>query len=230
MATLRGAAGGDSRALYTEAMERLGGFLREVAAAVRPRFGGRLSYASGPWERIDWAPFDIVGVDAYRAEHNQERFRDEVRGHLADGKPVAATEFGCCTYRGAGLRGGTGWTIVDEQARPPALDGEYVRDEGEQVRYFDELLTVFEEEGFDAAFWFTFAGYGAPHRPHDPRHDLDMAAYGVVKMLDGPASAPPRPDTPTPAGAASGAARTGLGWEPKEVFHAMAARYDLSHK
>ncbi|WP_406136637.1 hypothetical protein [Streptomyces sp. NBC_01089] len=101
---------------------------------------------------------------------------------------------------------------------------------GEQVRYVDELLTVFEEEGFDAAFWFTFAGYGAPHRAHDPRHDLDMAAYGVVKMLDGPASAPPRPDTPTPAGADSGAARTGLGREPKEVFHARAARYDLSHK
>jgi hypothetical protein len=23
------------------------------------------------------------------------------------------TEFGCCTYRGAGARGGTGWMIVD---------------------------------------------------------------------------------------------------------------------
>ncbi|WP_328378663.1 hypothetical protein OHB13_25865 [Streptomyces sp. NBC_00440] len=231
MAVLKGAAGGDRRALYTEAMEKLGGFLRETAEAVRPRFGGRLSYASGPWERIDWTPFDIVGVDAYRAAHNEQHFREEVRGHLAHGKPVVATEFGCCTYRGAGLRGGTGWTIVDEQAQPPALDGEYTRDEGEQVRYFDELLTVFEEEGFDAAFWFSFAGYGAPHRPDDPRHDLDMAAYGVVKMLDAPVLGGSAARGTAPGGSAAGAPDSpyaGLGWEPKEVFHAMAARYGRS--
>ncbi|MFD8777822.1 hypothetical protein ACFRNJ_23605 [Streptomyces sp. NPDC056721] len=34
-----------------------------------------------------------------------------------------------------------------------------VADEGEQVRYFTELLDVFEEEGVDTALWFTFAGY-----------------------------------------------------------------------
>ena len=47
-----------------------------------------------------------------------------------------------------------------------------------------ELLPVFEEAGIDAAFWFTFAGYGHPHRD-EPRADLDLASYGVVKMLPG---------------------------------------------
>ncbi|WP_329122817.1 hypothetical protein [Streptomyces sp. NBC_01465] len=189
---------------------RLSTFMADVAAAVRPRFGGRITYAAGPWEHIDWTPFDIVGVDAYRAEYNKNTFREEIRGHLAHGKPVAATEFGCCTYQGAGDRGGSGWAVVDHEAQPPALNGDYVRDESEQSRYLDELLTVFEEEGLDAAFWFTFAGYGSVHRPGDPRHDLDMATYGVVKMLDAGGKGTAYPD---------------MNWEPKEVFRTMAERY-----
>jgi hypothetical protein len=165
-------------------LDRLSAFLAESAAASRERFGGRLTYASAPWEFIDWSPFDIVGVDAYRADYNSGTFREEVRGHAVHGKPVAVTEFGTCAYQGAGLRGGMAWTVPDGA----------VREEGEQVRYFAELLDVFEEEGVDSAFWFTFAGYGRPG-------DLDLGSYGVVKMLD---------DTR---------------WEPKEVFHAMAARY-----
>jgi hypothetical protein len=52
-----------------------------------------------------------------------------------------------------------------------------VPDEGEQVRYFSELLDVFEEEGVDTALWFTFAGYSWPG-------ELDPGSYGVVRMLD----------------------------------------------
>ncbi|MDP9841759.1 hypothetical protein [Streptosporangium lutulentum] len=165
-------------------LERLNAFLAESAAGARKRFEGRITYASAPWEFVDWSPFDLVGVDAYRAEYNAAVFREEVRAHAGHGKPVAVTEFGTCAYRGAGLRGGMAWTVPEGA----------VRDEGEQVRYFDELLDVFEEEGVDSAFWFTFAGYTRPG-------DLDLGSYGVVKMID---------DTR---------------WEPKEVFHAMAARY-----
>jgi hypothetical protein len=75
-----------------------------------------------------------------------------------------------------------GWQIVDDAVNPPRLDGNYVRDEGEQVSYMRDLLTIFEQEGLDSAFWFTFAGYALPHRS-DPRFDLDMASYGVVKIL-----------------------------------------------
>ena len=41
----------------------------------RPRFGGRVTYASAPWEFVDWSPFDLVGVDAYRAAYNADTFR-----------------------------------------------------------------------------------------------------------------------------------------------------------
>ena len=34
--------------------------------------------------------------------YNAAAFRDTLRPYLGHGKPVAVTEFGCCTYRGAG--------------------------------------------------------------------------------------------------------------------------------
>jgi hypothetical protein len=69
-----------------------------------------------------------------------------------------------------------------------------------------ELHATFGAEDVDLAFWFTFAGYGLVHRPGQPRLDLDMASYGVVKMLE----------TGPPAG------YQGLGWEPKAAFGALA--------
>ncbi|WP_219516450.1 hypothetical protein [Nonomuraea ceibae] len=167
---------------------RLDAFLAEAAETVRPLFGGRLTYAAGPWEFVDWTPFDLVGVDAYRAAYNADAFRDEIRAHFGHGKPVVVTEFGTCPYRGAAERGGSAW----------AVPGDAVPDEGEQVRYLEELLDVFEQEGVEAAMWFTFAGYtrigGA----------ADLGSYGVVSMLDE------------------------TRWRPRQVFHAMAARYASS--
>jgi hypothetical protein len=184
------------------ACTRLSDFLGGVAADARTRFGGPISYAAGPWEEIDWTPFDIVGVDGYRAAENREYFPWEIKRRFRHGKPVAITEFGCCAYRGAADRGGMGWAIIDMEADPPRLDGDYVRDEGEQVRYLTELLSVFDSAGVDSAFWFTFAGFGLPWRD-DPRRDLDLASYGVVAILDD----------------------NGTQWRPKESFHALAAAY-----
>lgn len=163
--------------------ERLNAFLAEAAEMVRAHFDGQITYAAGPWESVDWGPFDIVGVDAYRAAYNADTFRAELRGHLAHGKPVAVTEFGTCAYRGASELGGMAWQV------PPGV----TPDEDEQVRYVTESLDIFEEEGVDTALWFTFAGYGRTG-------DADLGSYGVVRMLDE------------------------TRWEPKKVFHAMAAR------
>jgi len=195
---------------FGEISGQLGAFLAEVAAAVRPHFAGKLSYAAGPWEFPDWQPFDYVGTDAYRDARNADDFRTHLRRSLAHGKPVAATEFGCCTYVGAADKGGMGWAILDDSTEPPVLDGDYDRSETEQVGYFKELLSIFEDEGVDTAFWFTFVNEVAVHRPDEPRADLDMASYSVVKML---------PD------GARGKAYPELGWEPKEIFHTIAAAY-----
>ncbi|GAA3513978.1 hypothetical protein [Actinocatenispora rupis] len=174
----------DRAALLAGVPGRLDAFLGTVLAAVRPLFGGPVTYAALAYEGVDWAPFDHVGVDAYRAAHNAATFADEIRGLHRHGKPVAVTEFGCCTFRGAAALGARGWLVVDRTTTPPRLSGEYVRDEQEQARYLRELLAVFDAEGVDTAFWFTFAGYAFPYRA-DPRHDLDLASYGLVRLGPG---------------------------------------------
>ncbi|MBB5629010.1 hypothetical protein [Sphaerisporangium krabiense] len=183
-------------------------FLAEAAAVAREHFGGRVTYASGPWERVDWTPFDIVSVDSYRDRRTASTYAKTLRRHFRHGKPVVVTEFGTCAYEGAADRGGMAWAVVDRSREPHRLAGDLRREESEQVTYLRELLPVFEAEGVDAAFWFTFASYGHPHR-EDPRYDLDLASYGVVKVLED------RMGTTYPD----------MAWEPKEVFHAMADAY-----
>ena len=185
------AGAGPLRAAFAGLPGKLNGFLGATAESARGRFGGPLTYASGMWEPVDWGPFDVAAVDAYRDAGNAGRFQSDLRQHLRHGKPLVVTEFGCCCYAGAAGRGGLGWAIIDESAEPPVLDGDYVRDETEQVTYLRELTEIFEAEGVDLAFWFTFAGYHLAGGL-DPRRDLDLASYGVVSMVPGrPRRRPP---------------------------------------
>jgi hypothetical protein len=198
---------------------RINDFLARAVSVVRARFGGRVSYASIlPLEGVDWAPFDIIATDAaYRTAATAPRYREHIRAFVeqgrAQGKPVAATEFGCATFRGAGDVGGTGDAMIvwGDDGRAARLKSEYIRDEDGQALYLREVLDVFEAEGLDAAFVYTFVRYDLPHRD-DPYLDLDRASASVVKVLDGHNSAhDPRarryPDMP---------------WEPKVAFDALA--------
>ena len=128
----------------------------------------------------------------------------------SQGKPVAMTEFGAATYRGASDRGARALEIVEyaENTRAPIrLNGEYIRDEAAQARYLRELLEVFEAEGVDSAFVFIFALRGYVHRPDGDAHDdLDLASYGIVKMLEG----------------RHGDAHPDMLWEPEAAFTALA--------
>jgi hypothetical protein len=196
----------DLHAAFGKLPAKLNGFLGQAAREARRQFGGPISYASGIWEPVNWSPFDIAASDAYRDADNAGRFRDVLRARRVAGKPLAVTEFGCCAYSGAADRGGMGWAILDDSSGRPLLDGEYTRDEGEQVRYLAEMWSLFEAEHVDLAFWFTFAGY---HLTHDTAalSDLDMASYGIVKML----------------AAGRGSGFRGLGWEPKLAFETLAS-------
>ena len=82
----------------------------------------------------------------------------------------------------------SGLEIVEydkDTSAPVRLNGDYVRDEEGQARCLRELLEVFEAEGADSTFVFTFALQDFPHRPDgDPREDLDLASYGIVKVLE----------------------------------------------
>ena len=163
---------------------RWGAVQEELAKAARSAFGGRITYAAGLWEDVNWELFDIVSVDAYRDAANAATFADELASRSKWGKPVVATEFGCCAYRGAAERGGTGWMIVDRSVVPPVINGSYERDEEEQVEYLFELVEEFDRIELAAAFWFSFAGFELPHRENDPQHDLDLSSYGLVAVGD----------------------------------------------
>jgi hypothetical protein len=189
---------------------RINDFLAQAVAVTRERFGGQVTYASIPIEAVDWTPFDIVGADLQRTKEIAHVFRQGVRTLVAQGKPVAITEFGCTTHRGAsdhGARGG-GDMITYDGAIPVRLNDDYVRDEREQAGYLRELLDVFTAEGVDAAFACTFVCYGLPHRS-DPREDFDMASWGVVKVLEN-RHGDTYPDMP---------------WEPKAAFTQLADCY-----
>jgi hypothetical protein len=188
-------------------------FLAGSARAVRKSFHGPLTYASLPFERVDWSLFDIVGVDHYRDSRTAPHYLDTLRRLAAHGKPVVVTEFGMRTYRGADTDGkvGTGITnwetvylhrlpVVGRFVRPRLVDGTHVRDEGLQARRIAEDLAILDAAGVDGAFVCQFVEPMSTFST-DPRHDLDMGALSLVKTY---------PD---------------LTWEPKESFHAVARFY-----
>ena len=206
------------RAEIGEVRVRVHEFLRRALDVVRARFAGPVSYASLPFEGVDWTSFDILATDAgYRSAATKPRFRDLMRAFVAQGralgKPVAITEFGCMTFRGAGDVASDIHALVEwsDDGRAVRLRDEHERDESEQATYLREVLDLYESEGIDAAFVYTFARYDLPHRddPQDPRADLDRVSCGVVKVLaDGRGQR--YPDMP---------------WEPKAAFDAVAACY-----
>lgn len=192
---------------------RIRAFLDTAVKTIKTHFNGPITYASVPFERVDWDLFDIVSIDLYRSAAIADRFAGDVRQLVrTQAKPVAITEFGSAGFRGAGDRGAEGMEIVeyDPATREPLrLTGVFERDEPGQAAYLRELLDVFDDAGIDATFVFTFALRDHPHRPAgDPRDDLDLASYGIVKVYEEPVRGEP-----------------GRDWEPKAAFHALAEAY-----
>ena len=146
--------------LIPEVTARVNEFLARAAALVRERFGGKITYAAVQFERVDWTRFDIVSVDLYRSSEVADQFTEGVRAIVAQGKPVAITEFGAATYRGAGDRGARGLEIVEydkDTGAPVRLNGDTSVTRRARPAYLLELLEAFEAEGVDSAFVFTFA-------------------------------------------------------------------------
>lgn len=86
----------------------LNAFLTDAVKVVRRTFGGPVTYSSLASERVDWTPFDIVGVDHYWHKRIADRYALTLGSWLATGKPVVVTEFGFRTRTGADETGGAG--------------------------------------------------------------------------------------------------------------------------
>jgi len=188
--------------------KNLNAFFKKMLPEIRKLFGGEVTYASGTWENVEWGLFDIVGIDHYRSSYNRSVYRDQLKRYFRYGKPVAVLEFGCCCYRGAEDKGPTGWMIVHWDRDRPELKGNFVRDESVQADYLWELLDIFSDEPVLGAFVFTFV---QPSYVSDenPKYDLDMAGYGIVKVL--------------PKG--GGPSFRNMSWVPKKAFSFLAGYY-----
>lgn len=210
----------------------LNAFLAEASARVRAVFGGPLTYASLPWEAVDWSLFDLVGLDHYRDPRIRERYLAMLEPPLALGKPVVITEMGWGTCRapaGAAPQaeprlGGILADAVDNRTLflhslpfvgrfvRPRLKVTYLRDEERQASEVAETLALLDGAGVDGVFVFTFV---SPLFPHDaePRYDLDMVSASLVKGCADGRRGQRYPDLP---------------WEPKRSFEAVADYYGRS--
>ncbi|MEV0734745.1 abortive phage infection protein [Streptomyces sp. NPDC050549] len=188
---------------------KLDAFTKKAAVLGRSVFHGNLSYAAAQDDEVDWNLFDVVGIDYYSYFRQPSSYIRELRRYQRWGKPVAITEFGTCAYKGAEKTAGMGWNVVDHTKNPEEIKGHLVRSEHTQAAYAAALLEVFESMDLYGAMAFEFVTPDAPHRAHDPRHDLDMASYALTRTIED------RPFDPT----------SPWHWEPKEAFRAVGRHY-----
>jgi hypothetical protein len=190
--------------------KRLNKFLSTAIGEIKMRFSGQITYASGTWEKVNWKEFNIIGVDLYRSSYNKSIYLKELRRYKKIDKPFIITEFGCCTYAGADEKGAVGWAIVDWKKEIPELKGNYTRDESVQSKYLVELLDIFEKEEVAGAFVFSFISYNYQYN-EDPRYDLDIASYGIVRSM---------PDT-------GPRYYEDMPWIPKQAFYAVGNYFEI---
>lgn len=151
---------------------KLNNFLKEMLSEVRNHFRGRLSYAKGSWEDIDWdrLGFDIVGLNEYLKPkwESRSQYEENIRQMSRFKKPIFLTEFGCATYKGALQVGGAG--------NFPEYLANAVYDQEEQVRAIDEYVRAFRGIGeVDGCFLWTFL----------ERNTNDTAAFGIMRYVEG---------------------------------------------
>jgi hypothetical protein len=199
----------------------LNAFLARASQAVRDVFGGPVTYASLPFEHVDWDMFDLIGIDHYWREPVKDRYLTTLEPLLASGKPVMITEFGFRTRTGADQTGPAGPENIDPVTMAlhmlplarrfvrPRVKTVHERNEELQARSLVRQLELLDSAGVDGAFVYTFT---APLFTHadDPGHDLDTDSFSLVK--------------PCPAGR-NGTTYPDMAREPKKSFTAVANYY-----
>lgn len=77
----------------THNSQLLAALLAQANDAVRQVFHGPVTYASLPFETVNWSLFDFIVVDHYRDDRVKDRYADMLKPFFAYDKPVIVTEF-----------------------------------------------------------------------------------------------------------------------------------------
>ena len=192
--------------LKTRIDHKLNKYLEEAIQVARHEFKGKITYAAGVWENVDWSQFDLVGVNLFRNKDNEQSYLSELRKLNHYGKPVVITEFGCCTYEGAEQLGLLGWKIIDYYKNPPRIKGEFKRSEETQADLLSDLINIYDQENIYGAYVYEFI-VPQQYYAENPMFDLDMASYGIVKVIQ---------DSNNP---------DRIMWERKKAFYVVADWY-----
>lgn len=196
-------------------------FVTQAANTARRHFDGPITYASLPFEHVDWDRLDIVGVNHYWYRTNVECYVQALQPWLALDKPMVVSELGFQTRTGADE------TVPDSSANiapvsvllhhvpgigphlQPRVKTVHERNEPLQATALARQLDALDAAGVDGAFIYTFIEPIFVHGT-DPQHDLDADSFSLVKTL--------------PAGR-NGTSYPDMTWEPKQAFTAVADYY-----
>ncbi|GIJ76577.1 hypothetical protein SAMN05443287_10895 [Micromonospora phaseoli] len=191
--------------------KRLNQFLDRAVDAVRSIFSGGVGYAAAPFEDVDWRLFDVIRLMHFYTlgypARDEDRVAEIARYHRW-GKPVMIAEFGTATHARAAEMAFLSFDVVDRGAVPPTVRPGVRRDEPAQADFHQRMLDVFVRAGVHGVAVSEFIHPTHPYSA-DPRLDLDVASMALVRTV--------REDHHDPASA--------YRWEPKQSFHALAARY-----
>jgi hypothetical protein len=199
----------------------LNALLAQATRAVRQVFGGPVTYAALPVERVDWPLFDIIGTNHYWREPARDRYLPALKPLLKSGRPVVISEFGFRTRTGADQTGPAGPENIEPVSMSlhllpltralvrPRVRTIHERNEELQAHCLARQLKLLDAAGVDGGFVFTFT---APlwSGDDDPRHDLDTDSFSLVKSCPG---------------RRHGTVYPGMAWEPKQAFLAVADHY-----
>ncbi len=162
------------------ANEKLTIFLKKAIDIARKNFHGKITYASGFWEYVDWKELDFVSVNKYMFGWNKNSYEKELQNLAKYDKPVVITEFGTGSFKGVSDMNAPCFSIIDWKNRK--IKGNYVRDESEQAKHIISLLSMFEKNKVYGAFPYTFVETNYPYSDN-PQEDLDMASLNLIKVL-----------------------------------------------
>lgn len=187
--------------------KKLNAFLDKVVPSVRHEFNGKITYAASPLEKVDWTPFDYIGLDYYRDKSNRQKYGKELKQFTSYNKPIIITEVGLCTYQGAQDKGALGHSVAykDSDGKRKLKPG-LIRDESLQAQELIDMLSILNANEVEGTFVFLFSW---PTFPYDEKLDLDIASYSIVKSLKN----------------TNGTTYSDMKWEPKKAFFALSKIY-----
>lgn len=163
--------------------KKLNDLLKYLVEKSRNEFKGKILYSSGFWEKVDWSIFDFVGINHYIDKYNEDSYERVIQDMTKYDKPIIVTEFGCCSFRGADLLGGSGFKVISWKKKPPRLKRKLIRDDSVQSNYISKLLDIFERNNIEGAFIFNYSDEKNTYST-DSIFDLDMASYGGIVRYD----------------------------------------------